>query len=302
MASGYKVVFAGNLVPGVKPDMVRHALRERFKLADAEIDRFFTSQPMVLKVTDDQQVAMKYKRELIEAGVDCRIVELTDKGRRLLRPKLTQPVRPSQAGHMARSVGAGDERLLTSPADVHDVASAVASRESPNAAPVEPLPLWSAPPSRVVREERRIVEVREEGAFSGRQAIGLLGSVLLVIGVFSPIVSIPIMGAISYIHDGRGDGVLILIAALISFVMVIARQYWALYWTGGFGLLVMIFTIALLTSRIADVKQDMARDLAGNPFRGLANAAMSAVHLEWGWGLLIAGAVLLLVSAGYKAR
>jgi hypothetical protein len=39
----------------------------------------------------------------------------------------------------------------------------------------------------------------------------------------------------------------------------------------------------------------LERELAGNPFRGLANAQM-----QWGWALLIIGAILLLAAAATK--
>ena len=44
-----------------------------------------------------------------------------------------------------------------------------------------------------------------------RQIIGLLGCVLLFVGVFMPIVSVPVAGSMNYFKNGHGDGVLILI-------------------------------------------------------------------------------------------
>src|SRR5687767_4806356 len=39
------------------------------------------------------------------------------------------------------------------------------------------------------------------------QWLGLAGAVLLFIGVFCPIISLPIAGNINYVLNGRGDGV-----------------------------------------------------------------------------------------------
>lgn len=44
----------------------------------------------------------------------------------------------------------------------------------------------------------------------------------------------------------------------------------------------------------------MAHSLEGNPFRGMAEAFRQSVQLEWGWVLLIAGAVLILCAAFMK--
>jgi hypothetical protein len=40
----------------------------------------------------------------------------------------------------------------------------------------------------------------------------------------------------------------------------------------------------------------MERELANNPFRGLANAQM-----QWGWALLLLGSLLLLAAAARKS-
>jgi hypothetical protein len=49
-----------------------------------------------------------------------------------------------------------------------------------------------------------------------RQLIGFLGSALLFLGVFLPIVKLPIVGDLNYFANGRGDGVLVLVLAVIS--------------------------------------------------------------------------------------
>jgi len=41
--------------------------------------------------------------------------------------------------------------------------------------------------------------------FTKRQSIGLVGCVLLFIGVFLPIVSVPIAGGMNYFQNGRVD-------------------------------------------------------------------------------------------------
>ena len=51
--------------------------------------------------------------------------------------------------------------------------------------------------------------------------LGLIGSVVLFIGVFAPIVSVPIMGNINYFQNGQGDGMIILVLAVISLILVL---------------------------------------------------------------------------------
>jgi hypothetical protein len=51
----------------------------------------------------------------------------------------------------------------------------------------------------------------------------------------------------------------------------------------GLGLLLIIGGVfARLSSTIATLKSNADRELSGNPFRGLADAAMASVQLQWG--------------------
>ena len=45
-----------------------------------------------------------------------------------------------------------------------------------------------------------------------RQWFGILGSILLFIGVFAPIISVPIVGNVNYFQNGKGDGVIVTIS------------------------------------------------------------------------------------------
>lgn len=120
------------------------------------------------------------------------------------------------------------------------------------------------------------------------QLVGLIGSTILFVGVFAPIVSAPIVGSINYFRNGEGDGVIVLVLALASVILCLARQYRGLYVTGGSSLAVLAFTFVQITG-IADARTEMNRSLEGNPFRGLAEAAIGSVQLQWGVGLARCG-------------
>jgi hypothetical protein len=133
-----------------------------------------------------------------------------------------------------------------------------------------------------------------------KQILGLIGSIVLFIGVFTPIVSVPIMGNMNYFQNGKGDGTFILILAVVSLVLVLSKKYKGLWVTGLGSLAVMAFTFVNFQMKISDMKSQMESELAGNPFRGLADMAMQSVQLQWGWALLIVGAGLVIASAAMK--
>ena len=123
-----------------------------------------------------------------------------------------------------------------------------------------------------------------------KQLLGLIGSITLFVGVFMPIVSIPLVGNINYFQNGEGDGVIVLVLALISLILVLVKKFKGLGATGLASLIVMGFTFYFFQKKLSQ----METELEGNPFSGLA---MQSIQLQWGWAILVVGAGLLIASA-----
>ncbi len=132
------------------------------------------------------------------------------------------------------------------------------------------------------------------------QLLGLLGSIFLIIGVFAPIVGVPIMGNMNYFQIGEIDAAIVLVLAVISVGLVLAKKYKGLWFTGTGSLGVMIFTFINLKSKISEANADIDSELADNLFSGLGEMALESVQLQWGLALLIVGAALIIASAAMK--
>lgn len=132
--------------------------------------------------------------------------------------------------------------------------------------------------------------------------MGLIGAALLFFGAFAPIVSIPIAGSQNYFQNGHGDGVVIVVIAAIAAMLAIAARYKGLLFAGGAALAVLIFTFVNFQMRLSEMKDKMATDLAGNPFRGLADVAVGSVQLQWGWAVLVIGGLVLLGAGATSSR
>jgi hypothetical protein len=136
------------------------------------------------------------------------------------------------------------------------------------------------------------------GPLGLRTAVGLIGSVLLFLGVFAPVITAPIVGPQNYFQNGQGDGVIVAMLALASIGAVLARYFRALWLTGLASLGVLGFTFVNFQQKLSELQRGMNRDLADNPFRGLADMALQSVQIQWGWAVLVVGAILLLIAAG----
>jgi hypothetical protein len=115
-----------------------------------------------------------------------------------------------------------------------------------------------------------------------------------------PIVSLPIVGSINYIHNGRSDGIIVLTLSVISIILLTLKIYKGLWFTSIGSLWVMLYTYINLQSEISKMKKDLNADLAGNPFRGLADIAINSVRIQWGWAIMLVGAGLIIACAIYK--
>jgi hypothetical protein len=135
---------------------------------------------------------------------------------------------------------------------------------------------------------------------SNRQLLGTLGSAILFIGVFMPIVKLPIVGEMNYFHNGRGDGVIVLALAVTSFVFVLIRWYRQLWITSLGSAAVLAFTFFNFQSKMSQATRQMETELKDNPFRGLADLAVQSVQLQWGWAVLVIGIAFLIVVAAMK--
>ncbi|MHB1678074.1 MAG: hypothetical protein ACYCSS_11155 [Sulfuriferula sp.] len=129
-----------------------------------------------------------------------------------------------------------------------------------------------------------------------KQLLGFIGSIILFVGVFAPVVSAPIIGNMTYYQNGRGDGIIMLVLAAASLVLALTKNYKGLWLTGFASFGVMLFTFINFQSKMSQMKSDMGLHLAGTPFHGLVDMAMQSVQLQWGWAVLIVGAGLVIAS------
>jgi hypothetical protein len=123
----------------------------------------------------------------------------------------------------------------------------------------------------------------------------LVAAAAMALGAFCPIVRFPIVGSMNYVMGGRGDGIFIVgcSVAIISLVVSGYRRTTGILAAGA--LLLMISTVARLGAELSKAQAAIARD--AGPFGGLASLIANSVGLEWGWLLLIGGALAIVVLA-----
>jgi len=127
---------------------------------------------------------------------------------------------------------------------------------------------------------------------------GIAGTITLAIGVFCPIISAPIVGSTNFFANGKGDGVALLVFAGLSLVFLFLNKTKLLIYTGVGSLIMLGYTFYRFKSKLNEMSERFNTDLVDNPFRELADMAANSVQMQWGWGILVVAAALL-ITAGY---
>ncbi|MBA7552552.1 hypothetical protein ES705_45120 [subsurface metagenome] len=134
-------------------------------------------------------------------------------------------------------------------------------------------------------------ESREtEGAITKKQVLGFVGSIILFVGVFMPVVGIPIIASMNYLHNVHTgkvswNGIVVICLAVISFFLTIAKKYSGLWFTGlaCFGMFIL---------KAIEIQAERSKSKLFGP----------GIQFEWGWAVLIIGAVLLLAASGIEKK
>jgi hypothetical protein len=77
-----------------------------------------------------------------------------------------------------------------------------------------------------------------------KQIFGICGSLILIIGVFAPVISLPSIGILDYFRGGSADGIVIMVLGGISLLLTLSRVYRGLWFTGLSALVVIVFTLS----------------------------------------------------------
>jgi hypothetical protein len=125
----------------------------------------------------------------------------------------------------------------------------------------------------------------------------LLAAAVMALGAFCPILYMPVVGSITYVMGGRGDGILVVLSAMAIVVLVIAGYRRTTGIVAAIALAIMLKAIIGFSSVLGNANANLAGSLKDNPFAGLAKTLVSSVSLGWGWVLLIGGALAVIVLA-----
>ena len=134
-------------------------------------------------------------------------------------------------------------------------------------------------------------DFRREIQLSQRQMMGVAGGLLLIVGVFVPIVSVPVVGGINVLTANLVVGGLLILIGAYSAVRAAKNDFRFLTWN-AYGSLVVIGLLAVMMFANAVAPPEEVEGA------GMGEAMMQVTTFQWGWVVLLFGA-FLLIAAGH---
>ena len=123
-----------------------------------------------------------------------------------------------------------------------------------------------------------------------RMFISFVGFILLIAGLFSPLISPLGLTKWNLFDLNKTFAIVVLVVAVAGLVAAIIRNHSLLKLSGwiSLALVVLVFVAAVMKVQTA---------FSFIPFPKLANTLSGFIHYRWGWYLLFAGSVLAVLGS-----
>jgi len=144
--------------------------------------------------------------------------------------------------------------------------------------------------------------------------LGIAGCGALFVGFFCPVISVPVIGGMSYFtvlekqaEQGSFNelglcAVLVILASLASLFLAIQKQFAWLWATGAAAALAVVITFVSFMSMKQEMGRRLDTEMGDNPFAGLAQMAVEAIRLDFGLAIVLIGAGLLGAAAAVPGK
>jgi hypothetical protein len=129
-----------------------------------------------------------------------------------------------------------------------------------------------------------------------RQILGYGGAGLLLIGFFSPLFTISLMGFsknfgfVDFLSEGSWPSILVLVSVAIAVVLTILKKYKLLLIPAGLVVAMLGYMVVNLASSLASSGIDSA----------MAESLVKMLQPSFGWFFLVVGPVALVLSGFLK--
>ena len=139
---------------------------------------------------------------------------------------------------------------------------------------------------------------------SESRTIAMIGAVLILLGVFMPLFTVPFFGSVTYFENSRAAAWVLIALALAAAALAGTGRTRYVAFAGLAALGVMVGTYVRARARLEEMREGLGDGLRGDLLRAIADRAADAVTPQWGWAVLVLGAAMLVFAgiSGWRRR
>ena len=127
-----------------------------------------------------------------------------------------------------------------------------------------------------------------------QQCVAIIGGLFMAVGVFMPLISIPIFRDDSYFKLSPGGAAIILALGGLSILVALLGRFRLLYVTGLLALGLLVYTYFTVQERKASAQSNLNEHVINTPLKNLSHGLISSVGLRYGWPLMMLGAAMIV--------
>ena len=136
--------------------------------------------------------------------------------------------------------------------------------------------------------------------------IAIIGSIVLMVGVFLPFIKAPFLGVVDYTRIGKYYDEIVIACGLVAIILALLKLYRWLVIPAFGSLCVIVFSIYKVFSKVSMLREMVEDKLYNNPYKDLIatfiDSMQEATSLQWGVIILGTGVLLLLLAGMLQTK
>lgn len=125
-----------------------------------------------------------------------------------------------------------------------------------------------------------------------RRIVAIIGGLLMAVGVFLPMLSIPLLRDDPFFRLSPGGAAIILALGGLTILVVLLGRYRWLYLTGLVAIALLIYTYVQVDRKKTAAQSDLKERVIDTPLKNLSHNLVSSVGLRYGWPMMLLGAAI----------
>ncbi|MDQ3191214.1 MAG: hypothetical protein M3Q58_06450 [Bacteroidota bacterium] len=126
------------------------------------------------------------------------------------------------------------------------------------------------------------------------------GALMLIGGIFSPVVKIPFLGESTYLDQRKTEAYVMVLLGLLSIGFMIMKKYRWLWIPAVASFLILLFNYYEFLQNKKDINSSVKEIFPFVNLEDVTGLLSDAIELQWGVFILIAGTIFIAIASILK--